>query len=394
MLSRRTLTLAAIGLLVTQVVTLAAMFGKPAGFILVETGCARFNEYVGVRAAGELALSGQPAKAYDWDAHLARQRVIACSTADMNYPWSYPPTYLMVAAVLASLPVAGGALAWLTLTLGGYLWVVARASGQRIAALWAAATPATFACVSVIHTGFWTAGLMGLALTSLAARPVLAGVCFGCLAMKPQLGLLVPVALIAGRHWRAMASTAATAAALAILSILCFGIEPWRLLVPQMTRVAQVIVDGRVPMENLVTVYGALRLAGLGHAAATLVQSVVTAALAIGVYRLWRSTAGDALKAAGLASASLLATPYLFTYDLPMLAVVAAFLVRAAGAEGLAKLEIAGLAASAGVLFFGFASLPAGVVANLLTAALVVRRVWPYVAPARRADTPVVAGAP
>ncbi len=38
----------------------------------------------------------------------------------------------------------------------------------------------------------------------LGRRPVLAGVLFGLAAVKPQLGLLVPVALISARQWRSV----------------------------------------------------------------------------------------------------------------------------------------------------------------------------------------------
>jgi arabinofuranan 3-O-arabinosyltransferase len=378
--SRRTVTLAALGLIVANVLTLIVMFGKADGFILVDTGRPRHNEFVGVLAAGQLALAGQPAQAYDWQAHLARQRAITDTTADQNYPWSYPPTYLLVATVLASLPVVASAVLWLTLTLGGYLWVISRAAGLRLAALWAAATPATYINAMVVHTGFWTSGLMGLALVWVRHRPLLAGLCFGLLSMKPQLGLLVPVALVAGGHWRVIGATIVTAMALAGVSVLCFGIEPWLALLPQMARVSHVVRDGQVSFEMLVTVYGALRQAGAGDGVASAAQAVTTLALAIGVFRLWRSTAGQDLKAAGLASASLLATPYMFTYDLTMLAVVVAFLYRDAGEEGLLPAEIATLASAAGLLFFFGSPFALGLVANLLTAAVVGRRCWPSVA--------------
>ncbi|WP_029586365.1 glycosyltransferase 87 family protein [Bradyrhizobium sp. URHD0069] len=48
----------------------------------------------------------------------------------------------------------------------------------------------------------WTAALFGGGLSPLERRPLLAGGLLGLLIYKPQLGLLIPVAL-AGRHWRA-----------------------------------------------------------------------------------------------------------------------------------------------------------------------------------------------
>ena len=55
--------------------------------------------------------------------------------------------------------------------------------------------------VNVGHgqNGFLTAALLGGALHWLDRRPWLAGVLIGCLAYKPQFGVLIPVALLAGR---------------------------------------------------------------------------------------------------------------------------------------------------------------------------------------------------
>ena len=49
------------------------------------------------------------------------------------------------------------------------------------------------------HNGFLTAGLFGVALATLAAQAVLAGVLFGLLAYKPQFGLLIPLVLAGDR---------------------------------------------------------------------------------------------------------------------------------------------------------------------------------------------------
>ena len=104
--------------------------------------------------------------------------------------------------------------------------------------------------------------------------------------------------------------------------------------------------------------------------------------LAVMIFRLWRSDATHDLKAAALISASLLATPYLFAYDLTLLTFVAAFLWRHAGAGGLTQWELTSFGAA--ILFLmAFASLPisAGFLANVVIGVVTLNRVWPYVAP-------------
>jgi len=99
----------------------------------------------------------------------------------------------------------------------------------------------------------------------------------------------------------------------------------------------------------------------------------LTFACAVAVAWLWRSNVAYALKAAGLAVAALLATPYLFVYDLPILAVAIAFLYRDRAFD---RIEGAALAfALLCVAAFAFLSAPTGLLASLAVAALVLRRV-------------------
>jgi len=42
----------------------------------------------------------------------------------------------------------------------------------------------------------------------LPTRPVLAGICIGFMAVKPQMGLLIPLALVASGQWRVVAAAA------------------------------------------------------------------------------------------------------------------------------------------------------------------------------------------
>ena len=364
---------------------LISFYGVDPGWLVDGTGHPRTNEYVGVRAAGELALMGRGADAYDWTLHRAQEVITTAHRVNNYFAWPYPPTYLFVAAILASLPFMASVFSWIGLTLALYAWSVSRIARLRAAGLWAIATPATLINAFVAHTGFWTAGVMGIGLDALAVRPLLAGVLFGLLTMKPQLGLLIPVALIAGGHWRAFGAAAATAVALALASIAVFGVEPWLQFWPQMARTSAHVRDGQVIMELLVTPYGFVRSLGLGDAPSLGVQVIASLGVTATVFRLWRSEAPMALKAAGLASASVLVTPYVFVYDLTHLSIAIAFLVRHTGPAGLTRLEITVMiAAMAMILALAVLPLPLGFVGSAQIAAIIVARAWPYLRPAGR----------
>lgn len=109
-------------------------------------------------------------------------------------------------------------------------------------------------------------------------------------------------------------------------------------------------------------------------------QAAVSLLAAASVAIVWRSKAAYDLKAAALGVSVLLATPYLYMYDLVVLAVPIAFLLRLANARGylpkdLPK-ELIGIGMACGlILVFPFVKFPVGLAALLLIAGLVARRI-------------------
>jgi hypothetical protein len=81
------------------------------------------------------------------------------------------------------------------------------------------------------------------------------------------------------------------------------------------------------------------------------------------------------MKAAALALGVVLATPYSFTYDLVILGIPVAFLLRTALVSGFRCRELPALAVAAGVSFsFPFALAPVGLLATAILTVLVARR--------------------
>ena len=388
----RLVTLVAAGVIALYICALATLFHNDPGWLIDKSGHPRTNEYVGVRAAGVVALRGKAADAYDWTLHRAAEAEIIGGSVKNYFAWPYPPLYLPVAMALASLPFLPSALLWIAVTLAVYAWSVIRITGVRAAGLWAVASPPCLINAYVAHTGFWTAGAMGLALEALETRPVVAGVLFGAMTMKPQLGLLIPVALMAGGYWRVMGSAVAATLCAALVSIAAFGFDPWLQMMPQMARISDEVRNGNVNMDLLVSLYGCLRSLGASHASALAAQSVLSVVLVVGVFKLWRSDAPLALKAAGLASASLLVSPYMFVYDLTHLSIAIAFLIRHCGLAGLTRVEAVTIVASmVMMLALAILPLPLGFLANAHVGAIIVARVWPYLQPTRlRANDSVV----
>jgi hypothetical protein len=258
--------------------------------------------------------------------------------------------------------------------MAAYAATVGAIATRRTAILLALAAPWALATLFVGQNGFLTAALIGLVLLNLRRLPVLSGILLGLLTYKPQFGLLFPLALAMGGHWRTFVMASLTALFLIALSNAVYGPAAFTAFFQVLPQTAQTLLDeGAVGWSKLQSVYGLARWLGLSSAAGWTAQVAATLACATAVIRLWRSGAAHELKAAGLAVATLLATPYLFVYDLPVLAVAMAFLYRHRAFD---RIEIAALGlALLFVAAFVLVPAPMGFLATLTVAAIILRRV-------------------
>ena len=101
----------------------------------------------------------------------------------------------------------------------------------------------------------------------------------------------------------------------------------------------------------------------------------MTALVACALAALWRSRVRYLIKAAGLATGTLLATPYLFLYDVMVLAIPVALMIRVGLKGGFRKYELSALGAILALLFiYPLVGVPTGFAATLIMAAMVAGR--------------------
>jgi arabinofuranan 3-O-arabinosyltransferase len=334
------------------------------------------SDFVNVWAAGRLALDGHAAAAYDWPTHKLIEEAAVGHAFDGYFGWHYPPTFLFVAAALALLPYAAAYALWTFGTFPGYLIAIRAIVGDRTGYLLAAAFPAVLANFAVGQNGFVTAALIGGALVLLERRPILAGLLLGLLTYKPHLGLLFPVALAAGGYWRTFLTAALLAVLIAAASWLAFGNDAWQAFFGNIGHTSRAFLsEGWADWSKLQTAFGLTRTLGGSETLAWTAQAALTLAAAVAIAALWRSDLGYDIKAAALAAAALVATPYLYTYDLVVLAMPMAFLFRLGNTRGFLSQEISGMGlAFLLILLFPFVKAPVGFAAVLVVAALIARR--------------------
>lgn len=372
----RPVELVCFALVVAHAVYLAAAYAQGIWIVAPDGGGVQ-SDFVNVWAAGRLTLAGHAAAAYDWPTHKLVEETAVGHAFDGYFGWHYPPTFLFVAAALALLPYAAAYALWVFGTFPAYLAAVRAIVGDRIGYLLAAAFPAVLANFVVGQNGFLTAGLIGGSLVLLERQPVLAGALIGLLTYKPHLGLLFPVALAAGGHRRAFFTAAAVGALMAAASWAAFGTGAWQAFVGNIGHTSQAFLSrGWADFSKLQTAFGLTRMLGGSEALAWTIQAGVALAAAIAIAMLWASRADHSIKAAALATGAMLATPYLYTYDLVVLAVPLAFLFRLGRTRGFLPQELAGIGvACLSILLFPFVKAPVGFAALLIVAALIARRV-------------------
>ena len=272
------------------------------------------RDFLSFWAAAKMALAGTPWLAYDNGAlHALQSAVATFSIAGGEMPFPYPPAYLLLVLPFGLLSFPAGLIAWSLTTMAFYLF-----AGRRLfpdSGWLALAFPAVFANAAIGQNAFVTAGIFMLGLALLKRRPLAAGLVLGCLAIKPQLALLLPVALLAGRQWQAIAGAATSAAGILIGGLLLFGVASTEAWLHQLPLYAQIGRDGLVGWHKLVSVYAAARQAGLDTGAALIVHGLVVLVAAGVVWPVWRCDGDVRAKAAILAAATPLASPYVFHYD-------------------------------------------------------------------------------
>lgn len=289
---------------------------------------------------GRAAVLPEPGRWYDAAVY---QRELAALIGP-GYPgqnWSYPPTIMLIAAPFGRLGYLPALLVWTLAGFAIFLAVTTQHIANRRALLALMVSPATVFCLISGQSSLITAAMLIGIFAILDRRPLVAGVLIGLLTLKPQLGLLFPVVLIAAGRWRVFAAASVTALMLAAAATALYGTQAWIDFVTQ-----------GLPTQNLVlndpegigtpyypTVFMNLRGIGLPYAIAMAVQVCFAAAAVAAIAWAFsrRADADPRLMFALFAACSISAVPYFLAYDTvalcyAALALLAGGLLNARGA--------------------------------------------------------------
>jgi len=298
------------------------------------------DDFINFWSGSFLAGHQRAAEIFNFGAfHAFEQSVVGVHL--QGYHYSYPPMFLVLTAPLALVPYVPGLLLWLAAGWFAFYGALRLAMPRGRVLLLALATPAVFINAVAGQNGTWTAALFGAGLGLLDRQPIMAGGCLGLLIYKPQLALLIPVALVAGRRWQALAATAATAAGLTAIAAIWLGPEIFADYLRQVTSLRHIILeDGTGVWHRMLSVFVAARRLGADVPTAYAVQAVACGLAALAVAAVWYRDASSGVRNAMLLLGTCLATPYLQDYDLVFGALIVVWMAQEVEIQRMPELPL------------------------------------------------------
>jgi hypothetical protein len=347
------------------------------------------TDFSNVWSAGRMALDGRAADAWDWSKEFVVQQRLHSKVDVDFYGWHYPPPFLLVASLLATMPYLMALIVWQASTLGGFAWMMRRFVPRKETLPLVLAAPVTLVCLTHGHNGFLTALLLGGGLILLERRPVAAGLLLGCLIYKPQFAVVIPPLLLVTRNWRAIGAAIVSSGILVGLTFALWGWPVWQAFIDSLPLTRDVVIEqGRTGWYKIMSPFAAVRMWGGGLALSYAIQGLATALATASV--LFLSLRDNrALRNAAVTAAALLSTPYVLDYDAVVLGVGLAFLWHDGEESGFLPWDRTLMALVWIVPLFAreigsLAYLPIGVIPPLLVLSLAVRRSLVRASPFRR----------
>lgn len=252
--------------------------------------------------------------------------LIPASKGDLYLP-VYPPTAALIFRPLTAFSYGNALAIWTLLTVVGYGFVVHQAWKPFRAALpdpvflvrAALAFPPFFLLVLFGQTTLIPLAAFFLAWKALrAGYPVAAGAALGLLTVKPQFGLVIGVALLAGGNWKVLLGLSLSAFVQLALIIWTMGpqaIFAYAQTVSAMPRSEHLLEPARWRMHSIRTLTRALP-----HPTGDLIWAVASVTVTVLAARVWLTSRPVEVRMAMVLLATVLVNPHLFGYDAVILA--------------------------------------------------------------------------
>lgn len=276
--------------------------------------------------AGQLALEGRAGNAYHIDTMMAAQRRLSGTQSFL--PWTYPPPMTLIVGALALLPIGLAYALFTTASLGLYLLVLRRIAGEALPGVLIAMLPTLVLIVRSGQNGFLTGGLTGLFLLALIGRRKAAGLPLGLMIIKPHLAVAMALLTVVERRWGAVLIAAGVVlVALAVPTVL-LGPAIWLAFLDGVRESGVFLAKGYYPLFRMTSLYAMLHSFGVAADIALMLHAVGALVMIGLLLAAWWRGLPPRFLAASTCLVTLFISPYNYDYDLAILGVAIAFVLR------------------------------------------------------------------
>jgi hypothetical protein len=274
-----------------------------------------FNDFFGVWSYAKFVVLEPIFKIYDNDFLLDFQMDFG-GCPKCLLPYAYPPFFLFYILPLGYLSYHIAFLFWSFSGLFFYFVMSFDRQQCRYAAFLIIFAPATIIAFATGQTGLLSSALIIGGFRLVTIRPILSGTLFGLASFKPQLGILIPIALISAQLWRTVAAACITILVLVVASGVAFGWSIWPLWFAKLLAHADWVTEVKDRLNPTIT--SSLNSIGVDLTVARSVQACVAIVVGIIIWISFRHGV-TLLAIASLLVGTFLATPYAIVYDMPLL---------------------------------------------------------------------------
>jgi hypothetical protein len=283
------------------------------------------EDFLSFWAASRQILLGQSADVYVPTLHhLAELPFLRQG----DQPFFYPPTYMLICLPLALAPffmsyglfVGTTAMAFLAI-----MWRILRSPWSAVAIL---AYPPIYINILAGQNAFLTAAILGCGLGMLNRRPSLSGATLGLMVIKPHLALALPIALIVTGRWRTLAWAGLSALCFVALSYLQFGSHTWFSFLNNSHVAREFLEQGLGGFVKMQSMFVTARALGASVGAAYALQGFVALSAVCTLIWTLRQPIAASAERSMIVIACLLISPYSLHYDMVIIALPMAWMLR------------------------------------------------------------------
>ncbi|MFD1195227.1 glycosyltransferase family 87 protein [Seohaeicola saemankumensis] len=334
------------------------LLGKPVAFV----------DFHVFHLVGDYVSQGIAVQAYNFDAFQSHQNILNPGEEGFM-PWTYPPQFNLLMAVLAPLPLWLAYLLFTSLSLGVFLFVLRKLDEDNFFLLLIFVLPVIFVTIRCGQNGFLTASLIGIFCLLLLKNKDSAGLPLGLMAIKPHLVFGIAILVLLRKKVGVLAIAVVVTSLAAVSSSIVLGEEIWLAFLKSAADSSTFLREAQYPLFRMTSVYAWIRSWGF-EANVAFAAQIVTAVVAIGGVVWVHFNGWETRRILGLAVlASLSISPYKYDYDLCSLAIALALLMPdiarfASRSEMIALACASWLATGSGMIVY---ALPKKTIASLET---------------------------